>query len=91
MNGLESVSKMIDSTNIVTSYVFKLQDNFNQINPEINNLVNKLLSNKINATIRQEDKLLFVDRISQEIVDFISQQKGVIGVKEVFEKTKDIF
>ena len=84
-NGIETLVKNIDSTSIVTSYVVKLEPNYNQINPEIINIVNKLVANRIGATIRESDKLLFLDGVNKEILDFVSKQKGVIGVKEVFE------
>jgi signal peptidase I len=85
MKGFGEIIQNIDSTSIVSSYVFKLKpDNYNT-NTELDQIVKRLNDNGINATIRNNDNLLFIDGVKSEVADFIKNNKSVIGVKENYE------
>ena len=84
-NGIESVTKVIDTTSVVNSFLIKLDPNFQNINSDINNIVEKLKSNNIDVTIKKDENLLFLNGVNKEIVEFISTQKGVLGFKEILQ------
>ena len=83
IEGLKLLQKNIDTTNTIFSYVFKLDPKQNI--SEIENIVEKLKENKISATIRKDDNLLFVDYIPTDIVNFIKSQKAVTQTIEKYE------
>uniref|UniRef100_UPI004049EDD8 signal peptidase I n=1 Tax=Flavobacterium sp. TaxID=239 RepID=UPI004049EDD8 len=83
IEGLKLLQKNIDTTNTIFSYVFKLDPK--QDLSEIQSIVEKLKENKINATIRKDDNLLFVDYIPSDIVNYIKSQKSVVNTIEKYE------
>jgi signal peptidase I len=81
LSNLEEVTKNIDTINKRFSYVFKLKDNYQDT--DINQIVSKLKDNKINAAIRETDKLLFVDYPENSIVEFLKKHQSVISTTEI--------
>ncbi|MFC4739643.1 signal peptidase I [Flavobacterium ponti] len=81
LSNLEEVTKNNDTINERFSYVFKLKDNYK--NTDINQIVSKLKDNKINATIRESDNLLFVDYPEKNVAEFLKKHPSVISTKEI--------
>lgn len=83
MNGILEIKKGIDSTNTNFSHIFILdpKEEFS----ELESIAQSLKAKHINAVLRKEDNLFFVDPVDKEINNFIENTKAVIGVREVYD------
>ena len=81
LSNIEEITKNIDTINKRFSYAFKLIENYQDT--DISQIVSKLKDNKINAVIRETDKLLFVDYPENSIVEFLKKHPSVISTTEI--------